>query len=42
MNILVLMGSPRKNGDTATLLKPFLTELAMKRAEVKTIFLYEG
>ncbi|BCN29001.1 flavodoxin family protein [Anaeromicropila herbilytica] len=41
MKILVLMGSPRKNGYTATLLKPFLTELEMKGAEVKTIFLYD-
>ena len=41
MKILVLMGSPRKNGDTATLLKPFITELESKGAEVKTMFLYD-
>ena len=41
MKILVFMGSPRKNGDTATLLKSFLTELEIKGAEVKTIFLYD-
>jgi len=41
MNILVFMGSPRKNGDTATLLKSFLTELEIKGAKVKTIFLYD-
>lgn len=41
MKVLVFMGSPRKNGDTATLLKSFLTELEIKGAEVKTIFLYD-
>ena len=41
MKILVFMGSPRKNGDTATLVKPFLSELESKGAEVKTIFLYD-
>ena len=35
------MGSPRKNGDTATLLKSFLSEIEIKGAEVKTICLYD-
>ena len=41
MKILVFMGSPRKNGCTATLLKPFLAELENNGAEVKTISLYD-
>ena len=41
MKILVFMGSPRKNGNTATLLKPFVSELENKGADVKTIFLFE-
>jgi multimeric flavodoxin WrbA len=41
MKILVFMGSPRKNGCTATLLKPFLAELDNNGAEVKTIPLYD-
>lgn len=41
MKILVFMGSPRKNGCTATLLKPFLEELNNNGAEVKTISLYD-
>jgi multimeric flavodoxin WrbA len=41
MKILVFQGSPRKFGDTATLLKPFLSELEIRGAEVKTIFLYD-
>lgn len=35
------MGSPRKSGNTATLLKPFLTELGNNEVEVKTVFLYD-
>jgi multimeric flavodoxin WrbA len=41
LKILVLLGSPRKNGNTATLLKPFLSELENKGAEVKTILLHD-
>ena len=41
MRVLVFMGSPRKNGNTATLLKPFLVELEENGAEVKTILLYD-
>lgn len=41
MKVLVFMGSPRKSGNTATLLKPFLTELDNNVVEVKTISLYD-
>lgn len=41
MRILVFQGSPRKNGETATFIKPFLSELADKGIEVKTISLYD-
>ena len=41
MRVLVFMGSPRKNGNTATLLKSFITELDNNGAEVKTIFLHD-
>lgn len=41
MKTVVSMGSPRKNGDTAILAKPFVTELEMNGAEVKTIYLYD-
>ncbi|NLD47107.1 MAG: flavodoxin family protein [Clostridiaceae bacterium] len=40
MKVLVFQGSPRKYGDTATLVKPLLNQLENKGAEVKTIFLY--
>lgn len=35
------MGSPRKNGNTAGLLKPFLEELVSRKAEYDLIRLYE-
>lgn len=41
MKVIVLQGSPRKNGDTATLMKPFISELVNKGLEVKTISLYD-
>lgn len=41
MKVLVFQGSPRKYGDTATLVKPLLNQLENKGAEVKTIFLYD-
>ena len=41
MNVLVLMGSPRKNGNTAALLRPFCEELTVGGAEVETIWLYD-
>jgi len=41
MKVLVLMGSPRKTGNTAALLKPFCEELAGGGAEVEIIRLYD-
>lgn len=41
MKVVVFMGSPRKNGDTATLLKPFVRQLEDKGTEVTTINLYD-
>lgn len=40
-NICVLMGSPRKNGNTAALLAPFCEELARQGHDCETIWLYE-
>ena len=41
MKILVLMGSARKNGNTAALLKPFCDEARAGGAEVETLFLHQ-
>lgn len=41
MKVLVLMGSPRKNGNTAALLEPFCEELHTAGAEVETVWLYD-
>lgn len=41
MKVLVLMGSPRKNGNTAALLTPFCEELEQGGAEVETVWLYD-
>lgn len=40
MKACVLMGSPRKNGNTAALLEPFCEELQRGGAEVETVWLY--
>jgi len=40
MDVLVLMGSPRKEGNTATLLVPFLDELAARGHRVKHVVLH--
>lgn len=40
MKACVLMGSPRKNGNTAALLEPFCEELQKGGAEVGTVWLY--
>lgn len=37
MNVLILMGSPRLNGNTAELCKPFIGELELRGAEVRYI-----
>ena len=41
MNICILNGSPRKNGNTAELLKPFCDELALCAANVSRIDLVQ-
>ena len=41
MNVLILMGSPRKNGNTAALLTPFLDELRQGGADTETVWLYD-
>lgn len=41
MRVIIFQGSPRKKGDTATLIKPFLSELVDNGIEVKTISLYD-
>ena len=41
MKVCVLMGSPRKNGNTAAILEPFCDELRRDGAEVETIWLYD-
>ena len=41
MKVLVLAGSPRKQGNTAALLEPFCEELAADGAEVETVWLYD-
>lgn len=40
MKFCVLMGSPRKDGNTASLLRPFLEECQALGAETETIWLY--
>lgn len=41
MKVCVLMGSPRRNGNTAALLKPFCEELEAGGAEAETVWLYD-
>ena len=41
MRVLVLMGSPRKQGNTAALLEPFCEQLREEGADVETVWLYE-
>ena len=41
MKICDLMGSPRKNGNTAAILEPFCEELRLCGAEVETVWLYD-
>lgn len=40
MKVCILMGSPRLNGNTASLLKPFVDELKKHNAEIYEIDLY--
>ena len=41
MNVLVLMGSPHRDGNTAALCRPFMDEMAEMSAEVRYVFLAE-
>ena len=41
MKVCILMGSPRKNGNTQALLKPFITELENNNYICEIIWLYE-
>lgn len=41
MKICILMGSPRKNGNTASLLKPFCERLADNGHDCETVWLYD-
>lgn len=41
MKYLILMGSPRKNGNTYELLKPFMDELNLNNIEHELIWLYD-
>ena len=41
MKVCVLMGSPRKDGNTAAILEPFCEELRLNGAEVETLWLYD-
>ena len=41
MKVTVIFGSPRKNGNTASLLKPFVDELRCAGAEVDVFDVYE-
>ena len=41
MDVCILMGSPRRQGNTAALLEPFREELEQSGAQTRTIWLYE-
>ena len=41
MKFSVLMGSPRREGNTAALLRPFLEECQALGVETETIWLYD-
>lgn len=41
MKVCVLMGSPRKNGNTAAILEPFCEELRRSGADVEVVWLHE-
>ncbi len=41
MIVLILMASPRKNGNTASLLVPFKEELDKNNIQVKELNLYD-
>ena len=41
MKVLLLAGSPRKNGNTAALLEPFCEVFAEAGAELESVWLYD-
>lgn len=41
MKYCILMGSPRKGGNTAALLEPFMDELRKNKAECELVWLYD-
>ena len=41
MNVCILMGSPRKEGNTAQLLRPFVQTLEEAGAQTETLWLYD-
>lgn len=41
MKVYILMGSPRENGNTASLLEVFSNELLKNNVEVETVFLHD-
>lgn len=41
LNVLVLMGSPRRDGNTATLTAPFVKRLRSREVNVETVYLYD-
>ena len=41
MKACILMGSPRKTGNTAALLEPFREELEHRGTETETVWLYD-
>ena len=41
MKYCILMGSPRKSGNTAQLVKPFIEEIILQNIECELIWLYD-
>ena len=41
MKYCILMGSPRKDGNTAKLLKPFMEELELEKGNCEVVWLYD-
>jgi len=41
MKFCILIGSPRTNGNTVSLIKPFVNELKLLNTEIELITLYD-
>ena len=41
MEVCILMGSPKKKGNTAAILKPFIEELENYNSNIEVIWLYD-